>query len=305
MMALVRVSPDEQFEQAMLATGRAAQWKPGPRALFADDHCVGQMYIEMSMRHRDEAMLAPIRAAMDAVAAQPADESLLWENDVHLREWAWCDALFMAPPTLVRLYAATGDERYLRELDRRWWKTTEYLYDPEEHLYYRDSRYFDQREANGCKVFWSRGNGWVLAGLARVLQMLPEDYPARPRYEQLFVETSTRIAEIQQPDGLWRSSLLDPASYPNAETSGSGFYCFALAWGVNAGLLEPDKFRPAVERAWTALVRCVDSNGMLEWVQPIGADPRKVRAADTDVYGVGAFLLAGEQVLQMVETSRR
>ncbi len=300
MMALVRVSQDGRFEQAMFETGRAIEWKPGPREFFADDHCVGQMYIEIYMRRHDEALLAPIRAAMDAVAAQPADESLLWENDVHLREWAWCDSLFMAPPTLARLYEATGDERYLKELDRRWWKTVDYLYDTEEHLFFRDSRYFDKREANGRKVFWSRGNGWVLGGLARVLQSLPKTHPSRARYETLFVEMSTRIAELQRPDGLWHSSLLDPASYPQPETSGSGFYCFALAWGINSGLLDRDKFRPVVERAWTALVDCVDANGMLEWVQPIGADPRLVCAANTDVYGVGAFLLAGEQVRQLV-----
>ena len=301
MMALVRVSPDTRFEEAMLETGRALAWKPGPRPFFADDHCVGQMYLEMYLRDRDEAMLAPIRAAMDAVAEQPATESLLWENDVHLREWAWCDALFMAPPTLARLYEATGQERYLRELDRRWWKTWEYLYDPEEHLFFRDSRYFNAREANGRKVFWSRGNGWVLAGLARVLQRLPAAHPSRSRYEQLFAEMSARIAGLQQSDGLWRSSLLDPVTFPRPETSGSGFYCFALAWGVNAGLLDRDTYRPVVERAWTALARCVDANGMLEWVQPVGADPRQVRAAHTDVYGVGAFLLAGEQVQRLVQ----
>ncbi|MBU0639901.1 MAG: glycoside hydrolase family 88 protein [Planctomycetes bacterium] len=305
LMALVRVSDDPQFEQALLKIGRGLEWKPGPRPFFADDHCVGQVFLELNLRHRDEAMLAPIRATMDAVAAQPAAEPLLWANDVHLREWAWCDALFMAPPTLARLYAATGDECYLHEIDRRWWKATDYLYDRDERLYYRDSRYFDQREANGRKVFWSRGNGWVLAGLARVLQVLPQTHPTRPRYEQLFVEMSSRLSEIQQPDGLWRSSLLDPASYPHAETSGSGFNCFALAWGVNAGLLERDRFQPVVERAWMALIRCVDANGMLEWVQPIGEDPRHVRAANTDVYGVGAFLLAGEQVRQMIEASGR
>ena len=299
MMALVRVSPDPGFEQAMLETGRALEWKPGPREFFADDHCVGQMYAEMYMRHRNDAMLAPIRAAMDAVAEQPAAESLLWENDVHLREWAWCDSLFMAPPTLARLYEATEDERYLKELDRRYWKTVDYLYDQEEHLFFRDSRYFDKREANGHKVFWSRGNGWVLGGLARVLQSLPDTYPSRSRYEALFVELSARIAELQQPDGLWHSSLLDPVTYPHPETSGSGFYCFALAWGINAGLLDRDTYRPVVERAWTALVHCVDANGMLEWVQPVGADPRLVRAAHTDVYGVGAFLLAGEQVRRL------
>jgi rhamnogalacturonyl hydrolase YesR len=132
---------------------------------------------------------------------------------------------------------------------------------------------------------------------------MPADHPTRPRYEDLFVEMSARIAELQQPDGLWRASLLDPASYPHAETSGSGFYCFALARGVNTGLLNRERYLPVIERAWTALVNCVDANGMLEWVQPIGQDPRNVRAAHTDVYGVGAFLLAGEQMQQLVENS--
>ncbi len=303
LMALVRTSKDTVFEEAMLETGRALAWKPGPRPFFADDHCVGQMYLEMYLRHRDGAMLAPIRAAMDAVAEQPATEPLRWKNEVHLREWAWCDALFMAPPTLARLYEATGQERYLRELDRRWWKTVDYLYDREEHLFYRDSRYFDAREANGRKVFWSRGNGWVLAGLARVLERMPATHPSRSRYQRLFVEMSARIAELQQPDGLWRPSLLNPAGFPHPETSGTGFHCFALAWGVNAGLLDRDTYRPVVERAWTALARCVDANGMLEWVQPVGADPRRVRAAHTDVFGVGAFLLAGEQVQRLLEAA--
>ena len=296
MMALVRTSQDRIFEQAMLDTGRRAAWKPGPRPFHADDHCVGQMYLEMYQRHHDEAMLTPMRAAMDAVADQSPPQSLEFTKGSYMHHWAWCDALFMAPPTLARLYEATGERRYLETLDRLWWATTDYLYDRDEHLYFRDSRYFDQREANGRKVFWSRGNGWVLAGLARVLQSMPDDYPSRPRYERLFVEMSARIAALQQSDGLWRSSLLDPASYPHAETSGSGFYCFALAWGVNARLLDRDEYLPVIRRAWTALVRCVDANGMLEWVQPIGENPRNVRAAHTDVYGVGAFLLAGEQL---------
>ena len=50
-----------------------------------------------------------------------------------------------------------------------------YLYDKEEHLFYRDHRYFAKREANGKKVFWGRGNGWVLGGLVEILQALPKD----------------------------------------------------------------------------------------------------------------------------------
>lgn len=302
MMALVRTSQDPAFEQAMLDIGQATGWKLGPRPFFADDQCVGQMYAEMYMRRHDPAMIAPLRAVMDGVVAEPPPQSLAFTDNAYMNYWVWCDALFMAPPSLARLYEATGDERYRTTLNERWWATTDYLYDRSEHLYFRDSRYFDKREANGAKVFWSRGNGWVLAGTARVLQSLPAGAAERPRYEQLFIEMSARIAELQQPDGLWHSSLLDPASYPHAETSGSGFYCFGLAWGVNNGLLERAKYQPVIERAWTGLVRCVDANGMLEWVQPIGQDPRSVCAAHTDVFGVGAFLLAGEQVRLLMES---
>ena len=125
-----------------------------------------------------------------------------------------------------------------RFADRLWWKTTDYLYDRTEHLYYRDSRYFDQREKNGRKVFWSRGNGWVIAGLARMLQDMPADYRGRDRYEQLFRDMAGAVLAAQSADGYWRSSLLDPDSRPNPETSGTGFFVFALGWGVTQGLLD-------------------------------------------------------------------
>ena len=122
----------------------------------------------------------------------------------------------MGPPAWVRLYAATGDTRYLDFAVKNWWRTTDFLYDTEEHLYFRDSSYFQKREANGRKVFWSRGNGWVIAGLVRVLQYLPMNHPERARFERLFGEMSEKVLSCQQPDGLWRASLLDPTSYPPA-----------------------------------------------------------------------------------------
>jgi rhamnogalacturonyl hydrolase YesR len=196
----------------------------------------------------------------------------------------------------MRLYAATGDNRYRDFAVTNWWRTSDYLYDPEEHLYFRDSNYFDRREDNGAKVFWSRGNGWVMGGLVRMLQFLPADDPSRDRFITQFKEMSGAILKCQQPDGLWRSSLLDPESYPLKETSGSSFYTYALAWGVNEGLLDRATYEPAVRNAWTALVDCVQPDGKLTHVQPIGADPRRFPAEATEIYGVGAFLLAGSEI---------
>ena len=306
-LALAELSPSPRFLQAMVAVGERNAWQPGPRPYHADDYCVGQAYTELYLRLKQPAMIAPLRARIDWILAHPNGENLDFDatrNPDHDTRWSWCDALFMAPPAWIRLFAATGEKAYLEYAVEHWWKTSDYLYDPAEHLYFRDSTYFSRREANGRKVFWSRGNGWVLAGLVRMLQFLPETHPSRARFLQQYREMADAILVCQQPDGLWRSSLLDPANYPLQETSGSGFYCYALAWGVNHGLLDRARFAPAVLRAWDGLAACVNADGKLTHVQPIGADPKHFDPDATEVYGVGAFLLAGSEVYRMVGGGR-
>jgi len=301
-MALAGISGDAKYRNAMLAMGETNEWKLGPRKYHADDHAVGQTYAELYLLYREPKMIAPLRASFDGILANPSTApSLDFNLPKHKSQelWAWCDSLFMAPPAWVRLYAATGESKYLDFAVNEWWRTTAYLYDTNEHLYFRDSTYFHKTEANGRKVFWGRGNGWVMGGLVRTLQYLPMNHPDRPRFEQLFKDMSAKILTCQQPDGLWRASLLDPDSYPLKETSGSGFYTYALAWGVNQGLLDRATFEPAVRKAWAALVNCVDADGKLTHVQPIGADPKKFAPESTEVYGVGAFLLAGSEVYRM------
>ena len=167
---------------------------------------------------KNDQQLAPALALFNFLAGLKFDEPLMFDNSLTNREWAWCDALFMSPPAMAAVSAATGDRKYLDSANRLWWKTTNYLYDRDEHLFYRDSRYFETREKNGKKVFWSRGNGWVLAGLARMLQEMPEDYPDRARYVTLYRDMADRVVALQGADGYWRSSLLDPDSRPNPET---------------------------------------------------------------------------------------
>ena len=303
MMALAGISGDVKYRDAMFALGETNSWQLGKKLYDADDHVIGQTWAELYLLYRAPKMIAPLRAKFDAVIAKPSQVTDMHfgakENPKTREIWSWADSLFMGPPTWVRLYAATGDERYLNFAVKEWWRTTDFLYDKDEHLYFRDNRYFTKKEANGQKVFWGRGNGWVMAGLVRVLQYLPTNHPDRPRFEQLFKDMAAKILTCQQPDGLWRASLLAPDSYPLKETSGSGFYTYALAWGVNQGLLDRAQFEPAVRKAWAALVGCVDADGKLTHVQPIGADPKKFAENSTEVYGVGAFLLAGSEVYRM------
>ena len=165
---------DEKYETAMIGMGNKLHWQLGPDETHADHQAVGQTYLELYLRHHDAGMLAPTKERFY--------RTILLKDDPAKPLWWWCDALFMAPPVLARLYAATGNKAYLDYLDREWWITSNSLYDPTEHLYYRDTRYFEKREANGQKLFWSRGNGWVMGGLARVLQYMPSGCPSRERY---------------------------------------------------------------------------------------------------------------------------
>jgi rhamnogalacturonyl hydrolase YesR len=289
-LALYRETNDARYLDPILKIAEENHFQPGKRFRHADDEAVGQVYTELYFLKHDPAMIAPLRDRWDKIMAQPMAGRV---------DWWWCDSLFMAPPTLARLGAATGDTKYFDFLDKQWWDTTDYLFDKSENLFFRDKSYFQTREANGKKIFWSRGNGWVLAGTARVLQYLPRDYPTRAKYVNLFTKMSDRIAGLQQPDGFWRTSLLDPDSCPGGESSGTGFYCYAMAWGINEGILPRQRYLPVVVNAWKALSGAVDASGKLQWVQKPGAKPARIEQGDTVEYGVGALLLAGSEMCKL------
>jgi len=310
LLALADVSASPRFHDAMLAIAERNRWRLGSRTYFADDHCVGQAYAELYLKHREPRMIAPMRDQFDFILKHPKDDDLTFAAEERnptslppnfdvLDKWSWCDSLFMAPPAWVRLWAATGERAYLDFAVAKWWVTSDLLYDREERIYFRDTRFFGRKEANGRKVFWARGNGWVMGGLVRVLQHLPKDHPARPRFETQFREMAERVIGLQREDGLWSSGLLDPASYTAKETSGSGFFCYAFAWGVNNGLLDRAKYELAIWRAWEALAACVQGDGKLIHVQPIGASPKQFPPDATEAYGVGALLLAGSEAYRL------
>lgn len=288
-MATFDATKDPKYLEAARSWAEANNWQPGPARRHADHHCCGQTYLELyfAPEGRPE-MYRPIQARFDAMMLEPKRGR---------EDWDWCDALFMAPPAIARLGEATGQRAYYDFLHEMWWDSTEHLFDKDVGLYYRDSRFFDMRTEEGNKIFWSRGNGWVIGGLARVVDYLPADDPQRKRYIDLYRQMAQTLVSIQHPDGLWRSDLLteDPAAPP--ESSGSAFFTYGLAWGVNRGYLDPEEYLPKVNKAWSALVGLVDQNGKLGYVQAVGDRPGKVDPNATHEYGAGAFLLAGKEML--------
>lgn len=293
---------DESYFKWLRRLGARNYWQVEKRMYHADDVCIAQTYLDLYRKYKQESMLIPTVARTEWVMEHPSSGSfnLSYSDASTLERWTWCDALFMAPPVYARLYVLTGDKKYIRFMDREYKETYKQLFDTEEHLFYRDRRYIGQKEANGQKVFWSRGNGWVIGGLVEILRVLPaDDKKYRPYYEALFKEICGRIRELQQPDGFWRASLLDPESYPSPETSGTGFFLYGFAYGINQGLLPKEEFMPALEKGWKAMLTAIEEDGKLGYVQPVGADPKKVSREMTESYGPGAFLLAGSELYQM------
>ncbi|HTL69136.1 MAG TPA: glycoside hydrolase family 88 protein [Lacunisphaera sp.] len=282
-----RATKDDAYLKYAEATATANSWQLGPRERHADDHIVGQTYLELYELAPAPEKIASVQATLDKIVAtpQPGHEF-----------WSWCDALYMSPPTFAKLAHATHEPRYLEAMDRFYWDSYLAFYDPAERLFYRDQRFVFPKE--GPKIFWSRGNGWVIAGLARLLDALPAEFPTRGRYVALYQAMAARLAGLQPADGLWHPNLLQPAG-PHGEASGSAFFCYALAWGINRGLLPAAEYRPVVDKVWAALLASIDGDGRLGWVQPIGFAPDAYDATTWQEYGSGAFLAAGAQVMQL------
>ncbi len=299
------VTGDAKYLAALQRFGTQSGWMPGDRIYHADDHAVGHAWLDVFLMDRSRTeRLKPIRDRLDYIIAHPVTEAVAHGTPPKTPgvtvsdRWSWCDALYMAPPTLARLHAITGDKKYLDFLDREFRYTYDHLYDRAEHLFYRDATFLDQKTPAGKKTFWSRGNGWVYGGLALLLEHLPANHATRGFYEKLFREMTGAILAAQQSDGLWRPSVLDPTQVPLGETSGSGFFIFGLAWGVNHGLLDRATHWPAIARGWAGLVTRVKSDGYVGYVQAIGAAPAPLTAESKQDYGTGAFLLAGSEVLR-------
>ncbi len=290
------------YKDLILARGEANKWELGKRMYHADDHVIGQSYLWAAAHGAGADVLKPMQARFDAILAKPSTVDLLYpeSGDATCTErWCWCDALFMAPASWMGLSKATGDPRYAEFAKKELWATVDYLYDPAEHLFFRDARFFQRRGPNGEKMFWSRGNGWVFAGLTRMLDVLPANDPDRPRIVALYKEMAVKLKSIQTNDGYWSPSLLAEPSHALPESSGTGFYVYGLAWGVRNGTLDRSEYVPAIRKGWVALTRAVHADGKLGYVQPVSDRPDSVGYDDTQFYGVGAFLLAGTAVADL------
>ena len=264
--------------------------------LFGDWQICFQTYADLYQVLPDDRRIARAREVMEYEMSTPADDY-----------WWWADGLYMVMPVMTKLYRITDNPRYLDKLFAYYQYADSVMYDSGAQLYYRDGRYVypGHRSANGGKDFWARGNGWVFAGLAKVLQDVPADWQHRPYFEAKFRAMAEALAASIRPGGYWSRSILDEEHAPGCETSGTAFFTYGFLWGINNGYLDADKYLPVAQAGWKYLRdTAVQRDGSVGYVQPIGdrAIPGQViGAGSTADFGVGAFLLAACEYVRCLE----
>ena len=220
--------------------------------------------------------------------------------------WWWADALYMVMPVMTKMYRLTGDVKYLNKLYDNLLYSDAIMYDQETGLYFRDGKYVwpKHKSANGKKDYWARGDGWVLAGLAKVLQDMPEEYVRQPFFVDKYTRLARAVASLQQKEGYWTRSMADAQHAPGPETSGTAFFTYGLLWGVNNGYLSKKEFAPVIDRAWRYLTEtALQPSGKVGYVQPIGerAIPGQTVDQNSEAnFGVGAFLLAACEYVRYI-----
>lgn len=256
--------------------------------LFADWQICFQVYIDLyKLEHRTER----IQRAIEVMNYQARTDAKDY--------WWWSDALYMGMPIFTKLYTVTGDEKLLDKQYECFVWTDSLLFDKDAQLYYRDGKYVYPKVKTSCKggkSFWARGDGWVHAGLAKVLQDLPANHKYRKFYEDRFKKLSDGVVRSQQKEGYWSRSMLCEGDAPGYETSGTAFFTYGLLWGVNNGYLKGSKYKKAIEKAWKYLTEiAVQPDGVIGYCQPIGEKPDPTRTVDEHSehpFGTGAWLLA-------------
>ncbi|WP_346858510.1 glycoside hydrolase family 88 protein [uncultured Draconibacterium sp.] len=300
LMALYALSPEKEYYDYAVSWGDAHKWnlRRGIETRNADNQCCGQTYLDLYQMDSKPERMENIKASID----------LMMETD-KTDDWDWIDALQMAMPVFAKLSVITGNQEYSERMYEMYMdsKVKQGFYNPKDKLWWRDKDFMPPyTEPNGEDCYWSRGNGWVVAALVLVMDILPENDPHQKEYLKTYKEMMKALLPIQRADGFWNASLHDPNNYGGKETTGTALFVYGMAWGVNNGILSAKKYMPAITKGWNAMAtESVHPNGFLGYVQGTGKEPKDGQPVtydskpDFEDYGLGCFLLAGTEVYKM------
>lgn len=304
LMALYQIDKQKKYYDYAADWGAFHNWDLRDGRTYtrnADNQCCGQTYIDLYQIDKQPERIKYIKMSIDSMMRTDK-----------IDDWDWIDAIQMAMPIFAQLGVIYEDDQYFERMyDMYAYTKYEHgdngLFNKKDGLWWRDAD-FDPpyEEPNGEDCYWSRGNGWVVVALARVLDIIPENTPHRKEYIKDLKCMVEALTKVQRDDGFWNVSLHDPNHFGGKETSGTAMFVYGMAWGVNNGILKSKKYKPIILKAWNAMVKdALHPNGFLGYVQSTGKEPKDGqplsydKIPDFEDYGLGAFLLAGTEVYKM------
>ncbi len=303
LMALYGIYPDNRYYDYAYHWADGHKWgfrRDDTTTRNADNYCCGQTYVDLYRLTPDPKMLTKTKAGMNMLVNTP-----------QIDDWTWIDAIQMGMPLLAKLGKETGEEKYYAKARQMYQWTRDSLagglYNESDGLWWRDKDFTPPyKEPNGKDCYWSRGNGWVVAALVRVLDELPEQHPDRQLYESDLKSMLKAAKNCRRDDGFWNVSLHDPSNYGGKELTGTALLVYGMAWAVNKGLIPRSEYLPVIASSWNAMVTdAVHPDGYLGYVQGTGKEPKDGQPVsydskpDFDDYGTGCFLLAGSEVYKL------
>lgn len=303
LMALYQIDPQKSYYDYAVSWGENHKWglRNGIQTRNGDDQCCGQTYIDLYLIDKKEERIKDIKASID-----------LMVDSEKVSDWTWIDALQMAMPVYAKLGVIYKDDRYFEKMYALYTHTKSKeggigLYNPEEKLWWRDKDFLPPyKTPAGKNCYWSRGNGWIVAALVRVLDIMPKTAPHRAEYEKMLLDMLAAVAPLQRADGYWNVSLTDPTDFGGKELTGTALFIYGMAWAINNGLVKNKTYNPAIMKAWNALQKeSLHEDGFLGFVQGTGKEPKDGQPVtytskpDFEDYGLGCFLLAGSEIYKM------
>lgn len=275
----------------------------GANTTNGDFYCISQVYIDLYRLTGKEYMLDDVFRNADY-------------NIEGRTAYGWVDLLYMALPVFVDLTTITGDNKYIDDAFRAYEKARNIMWDEEDNLWYRDSRFVfggghqDSVTPSGKKVYWSRGNGWAFAALAKALEYLDENHEAYTRFEKDFKLMADALIERQRDDGTWNANLDDPNHFGGIETSGTVMFMYGYILGIRLGILDFDKYFPIVQKIYEGVKKhAISKEGKLLYVQPGSDSPQRYhnygneekRKNQTRQFAVGIFVMGLSELLLLCE----
>lgn len=306
LMALYKLDQQKDYYDYAVEWGEKHDWKPVRGEVYtrhADNQNCGMTYIDLYRIDPQPERIDAIKKNIDSVI-----------NSGRYNDWTWIDAIQMAMPIYAKLGVTLKDTKYFDYMYKmyhhiKYKEGGHGLYNPEDQLWWRDKDFIPPyKEPNGEDCYWSRGNGWVLAALALVLEELPDTDSHYQEYLADFKSLAKALVPLQRTDGFWNVSLHDPNNYGGKEASGTALFVYGMAWGINHGILDKEVYLPVITKGWNALTKeSLQPNGFLGYLQSTGKEPKDGqpvtvdKVPDFEDYGLGCFLLAGTEVYELAK----